>query len=56
MQNDEITISMEEYRYLLECKAIVERGNYYTGFLEETLRQTIHEALCGKGGVDNECN
>lgn len=46
MQNNEITIPMDEYIYLIECKALVERGNSYNSFLEETLRQTIHEALC----------
>ena len=53
MQNNEITISMDEYKELLKCKAIVEHCGNYTYFLEDTLKQTIHEALCGKGGVDN---
>lgn len=49
-----IVIPFEEYKELLECRAIVENNICYISFLEETLRQTIHDAFFGKGGANNE--
>jgi len=55
MQNNEITIPMEEYKELLEARAIVQANRDFRYFLQDALIRTIDRAL-PKEGVEDATN